>query len=88
MSGIAEPACLLTACLPGPADKHSSTTDAPGQWSRSSYGTDSLENYADKRVAGCGVSCSFRAVFSILHEMKETPAQMLLSSDSRKNRLD
>lgn len=39
-------ACLLAPCLCGPVDERSSTTDAPGQWSRSSYGTDCLENYA------------------------------------------
>lgn len=46
------PACLLAACLSGPADWRSSTTDAPGQWSRSSYGTDLMENCADERAVG------------------------------------
>lgn len=52
MSGILEPACLLAACLSGPADWLSSTTDAPGQWSRSSYGTDLMENCADESAVG------------------------------------
>lgn len=63
-------ACLPAACLSGPADSLSSTTDAPGLWSRSSYGTESLENYADEQAAGSGVSCSFRAVVSISWKLK------------------
>ncbi|KAA8580485.1 hypothetical protein FQN60_013443, partial [Etheostoma spectabile] len=56
---------LLAACLSGPADSLSSTTDAPGLWSRSSYGTESLENDVDERAAGGGVSCSFRTVCGV-----------------------
>lgn len=72
--------------LSGPAGWRSSTTDAPGRWTRSSYGAQSLENCADERAAGSRVSCSFRTEFSVPRGVKVIPASRLLSCDCKKNR--
>lgn len=51
VSGVAELACPLTASLSGPADWLTLTTDALGQWSLSSCGQESLENYVGLQAA-------------------------------------
>lgn len=51
MSGIAELTCPLTACLSGPADWLTLTTDALGQWSLSSCGQETLENNVESQTA-------------------------------------